>query len=142
MMRYEKLRNNLYSADLVYGKIDLKRSHGFSCYFIVEHMDDEEFIRDQALQLLLSGCRDFVFYGKKEATWHLGVDEADIMLYPDMSDETLALTSSCETLEEFVDDLHHAISERPFLSHDYYLFYDDSKIYHDAIELLFEGASL
>ena len=49
MPRYRKLRPNLYSADLVYGKIDLKPGHGVSCFFIVQHIDDKEFIKDGSI---------------------------------------------------------------------------------------------
>lgn len=68
MLRYEKIRPNLYGLDMLYGKIDLKPTHGFSCFFIVEHIEDNDFIKRQAMQLLLAGCRDFNLYGKTEYT--------------------------------------------------------------------------
>lgn len=120
----------------MYGKIELNPTHGFSCFFIVEHIDDKEFIKDQALQLLLSGCRNFDFYGKKKDAWHFGVDEADMMLYPNMTYETVALTSGWVSIEEFVEELHYVLSQRPFLPHDYYLLYDDHEIYQNTLELL------
>ncbi len=135
-MRYEKLRHNLYSADLRYGKIELKSTHGFSCFFIVEHTDSKEFIKDQALQLLLAGCRNFDFYGKMEPLWHIGFDEADILLFPDSTSETVALTSSWETLDEFVETLQDELSVRPFVPHDFYLLYDDEGIYKEVLRLL------
>lgn len=136
MQGYEKLRPNFYSADLVYGKIDLKLTHTFSCFFIVQHVDDKEFIKDQAIQLLLTGGRLFDFYGAKEAIWHLGFDEADILLYPDQQCEDVAMTSGWQTLEEFVEVLGQGLSERPIVPHDYYLFYDDSDTYNEALKLL------
>ena len=136
MVRYEKLRPNFYSADLGDGKIEMKPAHNFSCFFIVQHVEDKEFIKNLAVQLLLTGCRIFQFYGEKEATWHLGVDGADILLYPDSSCENVALTMSCQTLEEFAESLDSGLSERPIVPHDYYLFYDDNEIYHETLKLL------
>lgn len=136
MPRYKKLRPNLYSADLFYGKIDLKPGHGFSCFFIVQHTDDKEFIKDQAIQLLLAGCRNFDFYGKMEPIWHLGFDDADILLNPNSTQETVALTSGWDTIDEFVEVLHNEISCRPFVPHDYYLIYDDEETYEDVLRRL------
>lgn len=50
-MKYDKLRSNLYGAHLIYGEIDLNPTHIISCFFIVEHTDDKEFIKKQAMQL-------------------------------------------------------------------------------------------
>lgn len=135
-MRYEKLRHNLYSADLKYGKIELKPMHGFSCFFIVEHTDSKEFIKDQVIQLLLAGCRNFELYGKMKPLWHNGFDEADILLFPNSTSETVALTSGWDTLEEFAETLHDELSLRPFVPHDYYLLYDDSNVYKKVLESL------
>ena len=136
MQRYEMLRNNLYSADLLYGKIELKPTHRFSCFFIVEHTFDVEFIKDQAMQLLLAGCQEFGFYGKAEAQWHSGVNEADILLHPVSTPETVTLTSGWSDLEEFVDTLNERLSERPFVPHDFYLIYDDEEIYRNVLKRL------
>ena len=135
-MRYEKLRPNLYSADLVCGKIDLDPSHRFSCYFIVQHTDDPEFIKKQAMQLLLAGCRNFDFFGEKEILWHNGFDDVDIMLNPDSTEETVALTMSWNTIDAFVDALDVDISASPLIPHDVYLLYDDSVIYRDVLQRL------
>ena len=136
MPRYRKLRPNLYSADLVYGKIDLKPGHGFSCFFIVQHIDDKEFIKDQAIQLLLAGCRNFDFYGEKGPIWHLGFDDADILMNPNSTPETVALTSGWDTIDEFVEVLHNEISCRLYVSHDYYLLYDDEETYEYVLQSL------
>ena len=139
MAMYKKLKPNLYSADLHYGKIDLcdlKPGHGFSCFFIVQNTDDRDFIKDQAIQLLLAGCRNFDFYGKMEPIWHLGFDDADIMLNPNSTPETVALTSGWSTIDEFTEVLHNEISCRTFVPHDFYLIYDDKKIYEDVLRRL------
>ena len=136
MQRYNKLRNNLYSADLFYGKIELKRTHGFSCFFIVEHTFDAEFIKNQAIQLLLAGCQDFHFYGKAESNWHFGVDEANIFLHSKSASETDVLISGWSILEEFADALNDVLSLRPFVPHDFYLIYDDEEIYRNVLKRL------
>lgn len=126
----------MYSADLLYGKIELKPTHRFSCFFIVEHTFDVEFIKDQAIQLLLVGCQEFDFYGEAGPQWHLGVDEAGILLHPVSTPETVTWTSRWDTLEEFVDTLNERLSERPFVPHDFYLIYDDEGIYRNVLKML------
>lgn len=135
-MKYEKLRPNLYGAHLVYGKIDLNPTHRFSCFFIVQHTDDTEFIKKQAMQLLLAGCRNFDFFGKKEPLWHLGFDDVDIMLNPNSTPENVALTSGWSTLDDFVEALDLVISVRPIVPHDTYLLYDDRAIYEEVLRRL------
>ncbi|MDE7246740.1 MAG: hypothetical protein K2N43_02505 [Lachnospiraceae bacterium] len=134
MQRYNKLRNNFYSADLLYGKIDLNPIHTFFCFFIVEHTFDEEFIKDQAIQLLLAGCQSFDFYGKAELNWYLGVDEANLFLRPKAASETNVLTSGWDTLEEFADALNSVLSMRTIVPHDIYLIYDDEEIYKNVMK--------
>ena len=136
MQRYNKLGNNLYSADLLYGKIELKPTHRFSCFFIVEHTFDAEFIKDQAIQLLLAGCQSFDFYGKAESNWHLGVDEANTLLLLKSAYETDVLISGWSTLEEFADALNDVLSMRPFVPTDFYLIYDDEEIYKNVLKRL------
>ena len=136
MQRYNKLGNNLYSADLLYGKIELKPTHRFSCFFIVEHTFDAEFIKDQAIQLLLVGCQSFDFYGKAESNWKLGVDEANIFLHPKSTSETDILIAGWSTLEEFADALNDVLCLRPFVPHDFYLIYDDEEIYRSVLKRL------
>ena len=49
--------------DLYYGKTNLTPYRDFQCFFIVEHSCSEEFIRNQALTLLTSQCKNVDFYG-------------------------------------------------------------------------------
>lgn len=136
MQRYNKLGNNLYSADLLYGKIELKRTHGFSCFFIVEHTFDAEFIKDQTIQLLLVGCQDFHFYGKAEPHWRLGVDEANTLLFLKSAYETDVSISGWNTLEEFGEALNDVWSLRPLVPYDFYLIYDEEIIYRNVLKRL------
>lgn len=136
MQRYNKLENNLYSAELLYGKIELKPTHRFSCFLIVEHTFDVDFIKDQAIQLFLAGCQSFDFYGKAEPNWHLGVDEANILLHSKSNPETDVLTSGWSILEEFADALNSVLSLRTFVPHDVYLIYDDEEIYKNVMKRL------
>lgn len=138
MQQYEKLGNNLYGAEMYRGKLELKPTHGFSCFFIVEHIADKEFVKNQAMQLLLAGCRNFNFYGNAEPIWHLIVDETDILLYPDSTSESVALTSGWDSIEDFADALDVELSLRTFVPHDIFLIYDDVRIYNDVVACLEE----
>ena len=136
VMRYQKLRPNLYSADLITGKIDLRPGHGFSCFFIVEHTEDKEFIKDTAIQLLISRCRNFYFYGNKKSVWRLVFDDTNSLLFLDSSPETTAHTSGWNTIEDFAGKLHGELFVRPLIPHDFYLIYDDEAIYREVLEML------
>lgn len=35
--------------------------HNIQCFFLVEHLCSEKFIKEQALQLLMTPCRNFDF---------------------------------------------------------------------------------
>jgi len=73
---------------------------------------------------LLAGCRNFNFYREKEPICHLGFDDADKLLDPNSTPDTVALPSVWNTIG-FVKVLYNEISCRPCVSHDYYLLYDD-----------------
>ena len=136
MQRYEKLRENLYGAHLMYGKIDLKPTHGFSCHFIVEHTDEEDFIEEQFMQLLLAGCRNFDFYGEKKSIWRKGYKTVYRKLYPNPTEETFACFSAWGSIEGFAGELRDRLSVRYFVPQDFYILYDDKELYHKVLELL------
>lgn len=97
---------------------------------------DKDFIKKQALQLLVAGCENFNFYGSAESIWHFIVDEVDILLNPDSTSEAVVLTSGWNSINDFVDALVREISVRAFVPHDIYLIYDDEKIFRDVLQRL------
>lgn len=135
-MKYEKLRPNFYSAHLYIGEINLKVNHTAHFFFIVEHSNNKEFIHKQALELLVPQCKWFEFYGRYRNEWELGFDEIDIMLHPNDEDEDIALTSSWNDIESFVDTLKFTLSTRSIVPCDIYLLYDDENIYKDVLNRL------
>ena len=71
---------------------------------------------------------------KAEAIWHLQTDHADIQMNPEM--EEVALTSSIDTFDDFVDELAELLSIRPFVPFYTYLIYDDRDIYAEVLKRL------
>lgn len=136
MRRHERIAPNLMSAHLVDGEIDLNRSHGCSCFFIVNESNDKVFIDKTAMEFILSGCKDFHFFGEMEPVWHVAFDLMDSTIFPNASYENVALTSGYADIEEFVDVLHEAISLRSFVPHDCYLLYDDEAMYRQVVAML------
>lgn len=136
MERYRKLSNNFYSLDLHTGKTNFKPRHEIQCFFLVEHPCSEEFIEEQALQLLMTLCRNFDFYGAYSKQWDIGFDLVDVMLHPNENDWDIALTSQWDDFDEFVDALQLAISCRYFVPCDIYLIYDDVLLYHRVLDRL------
>lgn len=133
MPRCIKLSNNFYSMDLITGKTTLTPTRNFHCFFIVEHTYDKAFVREQALQLLMSQCKNFEFYGTYSRDWELGFDEVDVMLHPG-DDEDIALTSAWNNFDAFVESLEVALSSRTFIPSDIYLIYDDDAVYKAVLQ--------
>ena len=136
MQRYKKLRHNLFSADLHFGKIEIKPDHYCSCFFIVQHTDDREFIKDQAIQLLLAGCRNYDFYGEKRKIWETGLEGAYRIVLPENSVENTIRLNRWDIIEDFVAALNKSISMRPIVPCDHFLLYDDMKIYEAVVECM------
>ena len=134
MLPTESLALNFWGLDLCRGIMDLSKNHGAYCFLIVEHKHDLDFIRKQALSLIVAGCRNLSFYGKEQETWHFETDRADIQMYPDS--ETVALTSGFDNLDEFVHELKTIISARPIVPFSTFLIYDDREIYSEVLKRL------
>ena len=117
-MKNEKLCSNLYGVHLKDGEIDTIPAPNSSCFFIVHHMNIKDCVKKHALHLLLSGCRDFYFFGNEEPLWHLVFDEVDIMINPDSTTENVALTSGYSTLDDFIETLDLEISTMEDLARD------------------------
>lgn len=132
MSRCEKLRPNFYGCELYYGKIDMNKTHAPVCFFLVNHKADAEFIKKQALQLIVAGCKNYEFFGKYSKKWHLALDMADISVNPDSNEDEIAITVSHQTLEEFVDSLNEWLSCRSIVPYDFYLIYDDADLYNQV----------
>ena len=133
MTRCKKLSNHFYGMDLFTGKTMLAPNRNFHCFFIVEHTSDKAFIREQALQLLMSQCKNFEFYGTYCRDWELVFDEIDIMLHPG-DDEDIALTSAWDNLDAFVESIEVALSTRTFIPSDINLIYDDESVYKTVVQ--------
>lgn len=136
MPRYERLSPKLVGAHLLYGKIELKLTHGFSCFFIVNQTEDKEFLEKTAMDFILSSCKDFHFFGEKEPIWHTAFDLVDSLVFPNSTSETVALTSGYQTVEDFSEALKDMISARTFVPHDVFLIYDDERIYRQVLSLV------
>lgn len=125
----------LHKIDLMSGEISIHPEHAFSCFFIVQHMNDKLFIDQLGQRLLLAGCKDYTFYGEREPLWHLLFDEADILLNPD-AEEDIAMTSGSSTLEDFADELDSALSWHREEPYDIFLLYDDRDLCEIVLSLL------
>lgn len=138
-VRLEKLSNQFYGANLLYGKIDLKPTHTWSFYYVVENTTDKEFIEKEALKTVLlvnEHSREFHFYGKQSQQWENSFDLADITIRPNATHQEIALTMVYSDLEKFIDMLQEEISARYFVPHDTYLIYDNENIYKQILSKL------
>jgi len=128
MIDVDKLAK-IEAVDLWTGNLTLRPNARTICYFIINTMNDREAIRKIAMSLILSGCREFHFYGKQEVLWHQIFDEVDIQINPNASDDDIALTMGYVTLDELLDELLEGASVRGFVPQQFVLFYDDAEQY-------------
>jgi hypothetical protein len=133
MSATEQLRSNLWGVDIEHGVMNIKNGT-ITCFMIVEHHHDLDFIRKAALSLVVAGCNNFIFYGQQESIWHLETDMADIKVHPD-SDE-VDLTSSCKTLDDFIEEIGLDIDLSPLVPNYNYIIYDDEGIYREILRRL------
>ena len=110
-------------------ELNIKTSDTTLCYFIVQNIKDEPFIRELATRLISSGCREFCFWGAEEPRWHLLFDETYIEVEPDFDENLCALTSGNAKWEDFVDGVFDAFPTRDFAPTQIVLFYDDKQAY-------------
>lgn len=134
MNEIENLGCNTYGINLYAGKITPNNNQSIGVFLIVENTDDKEIIYKEALQLLVAfGKSDFHFYGKQEPLWHLVFDEIDAQINVE---NDFSNTIGYETLEEFVDELQDERHMRTIIPSDYYLIYDDEKIYNKVKQMI------
>ena len=133
MSATEMLGSNFWGLDIERGVMDLKNGT-ITCFMIVERIHDIDFIRKQVLSLIVAGCKDFTFYGQQESIWHLETDLADIKVHP--NSDRVALTSTCKSIDDFIDEINLEINLRPIVPNYNYLIYDDEKIYREILRRL------
>lgn len=134
MNEIENLGCNTYGINLYTDKITPNNNHFTGVFLIVENTDDKEIIYKEALQMLVAfGKSDFHFYGKQEPLWHLVFDEIDAQINVE---NDFSNTIAYETLEEFVDELQDERHMRTIIHSDYYLIYDDEKIYNKVKQMI------
>lgn len=125
---FQIIDHNIYGVDLFTGRITPSNSHCAELFYIVDTTNNEEFIKREALQMLLQfGQTNYFFYGKQSKLWHLIFDETDIML--NSNKETVANTIDCSTLDELIDELKNRKHLRNIVNCDYYLIYDNEETF-------------
>ena len=138
MARHQKIKycngNCFYSAPLLYGKTNLRPYRDFYCYFIAEHTHDPEYIRQQMIQLLMSQCYGFDFFGVHSKVWAQELYTADRMIYS--STEQRYYLNQWDHINDFVGALRGILSCHPLVPHDVYLIYDDAEIYQKVLDML------
>ena len=70
MDRCEKLRDNLYGAELLTGSITPIKEHIAQIFYIVNNTDNSEFIGNEALQMITQfGKTEYHFCGRHSELW-------------------------------------------------------------------------
>ncbi len=122
--------NNLTCLNFLTEVPAFNPNRDISCFLVVEHTDDKDFITNLAHSLLAAGCTTFDFYGKMEALWHEGVDHEDARMF---HCEKVALTAGHDSMKEFTNELVRMVHDEWPAPRDFYLLYDDEKIFEDVM---------
>lgn len=131
---FDRLGLCFFGADLEYGKMRMRPGHTANCFLIVEHTNDEVFVRKQALELLMACNGWFHIYGKQVPLWHRILDETDVLLHP--NPEKFAVTAGYDDMDDFVNELDLSVHVRSLVPNDTFLLYDDMAVYRKVLRKL------
>lgn len=132
MDRCEKLRDNLYSAELLTGSITPVKEHIALIFYIVNNTDNGEFVENEALQIITQfGKTEYHFCGRHSELWQRIFDDTALKIYP--TDSEKVITRTYENTEKFADELREALQEKYFVPTDFYLIYDDEDMYRQIV---------
>ena len=132
MDRCEKLRDNLYSAELLTGSITPVKEHIALIFYIVNNTDNGEFVENEALQIITQfGKTEYHFCGRHSELWQRIFDDTAFKIYP--TDSEKVITRTYENTEKFADELREALQEKYFVPTDFYLIYDDEDMYRQIV---------
>lgn len=135
MDRCEKLRDNLYSAELFTGSITPQKEHLAEIFYIVNRTNDSEFVKKEALQMITQfGKTEYHFCGKHSELWQMIFNDTALKIYP--TDSKTVITRTYESTENFADELREALQEKYFVPTDFYLIYDDEEMYRLVLGML------
>jgi len=127
-MEQEKLYQNIIGAELFSGKISPSPNHISEFFYIAENTDNKDYIEKEALQMLLYfGCSDFYFFGRQKHLWSRLFSEAKAKTDP--TNEKCARIMVLDSIDDLVYELKERKQLKPFVPTDYYLIYDDKKLY-------------
>ena len=136
MCKYEQISPSFYGCDLLYGKLDIKPSHNFNCFFIVERVVNEEYIDKNALELILTHCTHFEFYGKYSQNWCSAFRHQNARVHPNCKSEERIVIVEHKSIGSFISSLKLDLSCRSIVPSDTILIYDNTEIYKTVLSLL------
>lgn len=101
-----------------------------ACFFVVERIADEDFIKNIAKRIIGDGCRSFTFFGKHRCLWENIFDDIDIEINPKWEDEDhISLTKTDKHIELFAAGIIGEFKPTG------YIFYDDEAVYKEVLML-------
>jgi len=123
MSELRQLTNCIYCCKLEDPIPDF--SGQFSCFFLVNHVDNYDYAEGLCKRLILAGCRYFHSYGRYSLIWDNAADFADINLGGLEDEDLFAMTSEEDDEDAFREEIYHHYLEYNNENHKYLLLYDD-----------------
>lgn len=136
-MRYTKLAEHLYLAELPTDEIQLLKSTTESaCFFAVKYTADTELIRRYGESLFAAGCFDFSVFGGKAKVWKDTFDQVQDGMNINALIGNFRAAKMYTTLDDFCRRIDMSLSMYPSAKKDCYLFFDDEPMMVRVVERL------
>ncbi len=119
MSELRQLTNCIYCCKLEEPIPDF--SGQFSCFFLVNHVDNYDYAEGLCKRLILAGCRYFHSYGRYSLIWDNAADFADINLGGLEDEDLFAMTSEEDDEDAFREEIYHHYLEYNNENHKYLL---------------------
>lgn len=129
MLNYTVLNNRFYSANLLTGGADIRKTEKNVVFMLTENVDDDNFIYHTSLSMVKKDKTSICYFGKTAALWRMCCEALNRQLYPEQDARRYQCYDKYDTLEEFIVELLNCLETRDMALYDIFLIYDDEPLY-------------
>lgn len=133
MLNYTVLNNRFYSANLITGGADIRPKEKNIVFMLTEHVDDDNFIYQNALQYVKMPMTSMCFYGKAGVLWRMCSEALNRQVYPEQQQRRFQGYDLYTTLDDFITELQNCLETREMAMYDIFLLYDDAPLYEAVL---------
>lgn len=136
MDKQYKLANNLYAASLDCGEISIAAGYTYSFYLVFANTYNEDYMRKQALQLVMSGCENINIYGTFHNKWCSILEMTTQRIMRISNQRNTLRIKAWDSIADFSMALYNEQQTRSFVPHIIYLIYDDYVLCQEILKCI------